>query len=77
MPESEEFYNSITNEDTLPNFNTFSNNIDVVLRSEFTGPGSAYQVVKQYNKNMGDESGRLPIIIKPDETEKKNKNRIN
>ena len=65
MPESEEFYNSITNKDTLPNFN------------EFTGPGSAYKVINQYNKNMADKSSMLPIIIKPDENKKKNKNRIN
>jgi len=41
--------------------------------SEFTGPGSAYQVIKQYNKKLGDASGYKPVIITLTEVEKKKK----
>ena len=47
-----------------------------VSSSEFTGPGSAYQVFKQYNKRLANEYGKTPVFIKPDESEKKNKIRL-
>jgi hypothetical protein len=50
---------------------------DENISSEFTGPGSAYQVIKQYEKGLYDKSGYKPVIIKPIEVEKKNKNRLN
>jgi len=40
---------------------------------EFTGPGSAYQVIEQYKKNELDKSGAPAVCIKPDPLEKKTK----
>ena len=45
--------------------------------SEFTGPGSTYKVIEQYKKSQYNASGQNPVFIKPDDPEKKNKNRIN
>lgn len=83
MPESEAFYNSMTNTDTLPKIHTTlenrenENSATILSNLEFTGPGSVYQVFKQYNKFQADESGIMPTFIKSEEPEKKNKNRLN
>jgi len=44
---------------------------------EFTGPGSAYQVIKQHENNQSNSSNVLPVFITISELEKKNKNKIN
>jgi len=53
--------------------NTNTGEMDGVSPSEFTGPGSAYQVIKQYNKTQCDASGYEPVIITLTEVEKKKK----
>ena len=39
--------------------------------TEFTGPGSAYQVIKQYEKGQLNQSGEKPVFVKPEPTQKK------
>jgi hypothetical protein len=38
--------------------------------TEFTGAGSAYQVIKQYEKGGLDASGEKPVFVKPETTQK-------
>ena len=45
------------------------------LPGEYTGAGSAYQVLKQYSKGELDASGYKPVFVTPDVIEKKKKNR--
>lgn len=45
------------------------NNTDT--QTEYTGPGSAYQVIKQYEKGGLDASGEKPVFVKPETTQKK------
>jgi len=40
-------------------------------QTEFTGPGSAYQVIKQYEKGGLNASGEKPVFVKPEPTQKK------
>ena len=39
--------------------------------NEFTGAGSAYQVMKQYEKSGLNASGEKPVFVKPEPTQKK------
>jgi hypothetical protein len=39
--------------------------------TEFTGAGSVYQVMKQYEKGGLDASGEKPVFVKPEPIQKK------
>lgn len=39
--------------------------------TEFTGPGSVYQVMKQYEKGELNASGEKPVFVKSEPTQKK------
>jgi hypothetical protein len=39
--------------------------------TEFTGAGSVYQVMKQYEKGGLNASGEKPVFVKPEPTQKK------
>ena len=45
------------------------------LPEEYTGAGSAYQVLKQYYKGGLDASGYKPVFVTPEAIELKKKNR--
>ena len=36
-------------------------------KNEFTGPGSVYQVIKQYEKSGLNESGEKPVFVKAEQ----------
>jgi hypothetical protein len=44
---------------------------DSKVSTEFTGAGSAYQVIKQYEKSGLNASGEKPVFVKPEPAEKK------
>ena len=44
---------------------------DPKVWSEFTGAGSVYQVMKQYEKSCLNASGEKPVFVKPEPTQKK------
>ena len=41
------------------------------IKEEYTGPGSAYQVFKWYEKQQRDSSGSHAICIKPEPVKSK------
>ena len=45
--------------------------------TEYTGPGSAFQVIKQYNKGNLDASGRKPVFIAPEVIQKNKPKSLN
>lgn len=44
---------------------------DTNTQTLYTGPGSAYQVIKQYEKGGLNASGEKPVFVKPETTQKK------
>ena len=44
---------------------------DTKTQTLYTGPGSAYQVIKQYEKGGLNASGEKPVFVKPESTQKK------
>ncbi|ALH23079.1 hypothetical protein ceV_173 [Chrysochromulina ericina virus CeV-01B] len=47
------------------------NSMEPKLQNEFTGAGSVYQVMKQYEKGSLNASGEKPVFVKPEPTQKK------
>ena len=45
--------------------------------TEFTGPGSAYKIIEQYNKGLYDASRRKPVFISPEVIKKNKPNPLN